>query len=199
MTAVAGSGITAMAHDPIIAKTAFFLSLITFTQASFLVMTKLFILFKEHYHQGMSEQTEHYPVILIILPITTILSIVLFRYGHFFDHQFSGHLPKAYFAIVTATGWAFMTWYLLFGLFVLKNYFKKYMFRRSYFDESQWALICPMVAYAVLGAFVYHTLLPYSFVLIVIAFFMIMDVLVLTYLMVRQFMAIKQRAFELKE
>jgi len=193
MTAVSGSGIAALAHDPMIAKAAFLLSLMPFTMAGFLGLVKLVSVFRSQYRLGRPERIEFLPSFFIIIPIATLLAITLFRYGHFFDHQLAGHLPEAYYALVTAGGWAFQLWYLALGVLLLGAYFKNHLFSMKYFDESQWGLICPMVALAVLGTFVYKTVFPSPFVLAVIGVFLVTDVIVLAWIASRQYMALVLR------
>jgi len=196
MLAVSGSGVAALAHDPMVSKAAFFLSLIPFTMAGFLLLVKLVSVFRSQYRLGKPDKVEFLPSFFIIIPIATLLAITLFRYGHFFDHQFGGHLPKAYFALVTAGAWAFELWYLVLGLFLLKGYMKNHLFNMRYFDESQWGLICPMVALSVLGAFVYKTLLPVPILQWTVFAFIVLDIFILAMLSVRQFRALVQRAKE---
>ncbi|MBW1792739.1 MAG: hypothetical protein JRJ14_10900 [Deltaproteobacteria bacterium] len=85
-----------------------------------------------------------------------------------------------------------MTWYMILGLFLLRDYFKNYLFSKSYFDESQWGLICPMVAYAVLSTFVYKHGMAYTLTMGVTLSFMILDVIVLTTMIVRQYAKIQR-------
>ncbi len=186
MVAVSGAGIAALAHDPSLAQLAFFLSLVPFTMAFFLTSVKLFALFKAHYQVGLPEKMEFLPSFLMVLPIVTLISISLFRYGHYLDHEFGLGLTKAYYALVTAGGWAFSFWYLILGVILLADYFRNYAFDKTHFDESQWAFICPMVAFAVLGAFVYHTLLSHDIVIWLIIGFLVLDLVVLGTLMKRQ-------------
>ncbi len=193
MTSVSGSGIAALAHGSTVANIAFFMSLIPFTMAIFLLSVKLFSLFKEHYQTGLSQKVEFLPSFFIVIPIITLLSITLFRYGHFLDHQLGGHLPKAYFTVVTTGGWAMMFWYIALGIVLLKDYWKNNLFNMKYFDESQWGLICPMVAFAVLGSFVYKTLLPNPIFIAIILTFMALDVSIILAILVRQYKALKYR------
>jgi hypothetical protein len=187
MTAVSGAGVAALAHDPIIARTAFFLSLIPFSMASFLLLVKLLSIFRTQYRQGLSERIESLPSFFIVIPIVTLLAITVFRYGHFFDHHFTGtQLPEGFFALVTGLGWAFELWYLALGLVLLGGYLKNYLFNLNYFDESQWGLVCPMVAMSVLGAFVYKTLLPSPVVMWVSVAFLFLDIALIGWLAVRQ-------------
>lgn len=188
MTSVSGSGIAALAHDDTVAGTAFFMSLIPFTMALFLAIVKLTSLFKSHYELGLPEKVEFLPSFFIVVPIVTLLSITLFRYGHFFEHQAGIHIPNAYYSLATGGGWAFMFWYIALGLILLKDYWKDQLFNMRYFDESQWGLICPMVAFAVLGSFAYKTTLPNPLVMWLIVCFMALDVTILAISLVRQYM-----------
>ena len=124
----------------------------------------------------------------------TLLAITLFRYGHFFHHYFHQPIPKAYYALVTGGSWAFMSWYLALGVFLLKDYFKNNLFSRNYFDESQWGLICPMVSFAVLGSFVYKTLLPSNIVLDLVIGFLMLDLIIMSYLFIKQVKTIWKRS-----
>ncbi len=196
MTAVSGSGIAALAKDPLIAKAAFMLSLIPFTMAAFLGLVKLVSVFRSQYRLGRPERIEFLPSFFVIIPIVTLLAITLFRYGHFFDHQFGGHLPEGYYVLVTAGGWAFQLWYLALGVLLLGAYFKNNLFSMKYFDESQWSLICPMVALSVLGTFVYKTTLPSPMVFAIILLFTVLDVVVIAWIASRQYMALVSRSRE---
>ena len=95
MVAVSGAGIAALAQNPEIAGSAFFLSLVPFTMAFFLTLVKLFVLFKAHYHLGLPKKVEFLPSFLMVVPIVTLLTISLFRYGHYLDYAFGLPLSKA--------------------------------------------------------------------------------------------------------
>lgn len=199
MSSVSGSGIAALAADETIAKGAFLLSLIPFTMAAFLALVKLVSIFRSQYRLGRPERIEFLPSFFVIIPLTTLLSITLYRYGHFFHHHFEGHIPAAYDSFVTAGAWAFQLWYLALGLLLLGAYFKNNLFSMKYFDESQWSLICPMVALAVLGAFVYKTTFPHPIVLAAVGVFLVADVVVIAWLASRQYMALVSRSREPRE
>jgi tellurite resistance protein TehA-like permease len=196
MTAVSGSGIAALAKDPMIAKAAFMLALIPFTMAGFLGLVKLVSVFRSQYRLGRPERIEFLPSFFVIIPIVTLLAITLFRFGHFFDHHYAGHLPQAYYVLVTAGGWAFQLWYLALGVVLLGAYFKNNLFSMKYFDESQWSLICPMVALSVLGTFVYKTTLSSPVVFAIVLLFTVLDVVVIAWIASRQYMALVSRSRE---
>ncbi len=158
MISVSGMGIAAMAHDSTIAHTASFLSLISATMGVFLFLVKLISVFQSHFvTKGMPER-QFLPSFLIVVPIVTLYAISFFRFGHYLEHQFDLSLG-AFYVLIVALPFAFQTWYLGFGLTMLKDYFKKDFFKKEYY-VSLWAFICPFVGYAVLGAFVYKFFLP---------------------------------------
>ena len=190
MVSVTGAGIAYLAHGGL-ADFVFFLSLVAFSMALFLLSVKLFSLLKSHYAGGMPEKIEFLASFFVVMPIVTLLSISILRYGYFFQHKFHQPLPPALFTFLAGFGFALMSWYLLLGLFLMRDYFKKYLFNMAYFDESQWGLICPMVAYSVLATFVYKHGFAYPLLLLVILGFMALDVLVLGTMLVKQFRKIR--------
>ncbi len=152
MLTVTGTGIAAMANDAAVANTAAFMSLISGTMGLFLLTVKMIALFKSHFAaEGMPER-QFYPSFLIVVPNITLYAISMFRFGHYLEHQHAFEMG-AYYLIVMTVAFAFETWYLLFGLSLLKNYLKKHFSKEFY--VSQWGLVCPVVAYAVLGSFVH--------------------------------------------
>lgn len=191
MTSVTGTGISYLAHGGL-ADIVFFLSITIFTMALFLLLVKLFSLFKTHYASGLPTKIEFLPSFFVVVPIITILTISLLRYGYYFQHKFDVMLPKALFSFVAAGGFGLMTWYMILGLFLLRDYFKKYLFSGDYFDESQWGLICPMVAYAVLSTFVYKHGMSYPLTMGVTLLFMLLDVVILAFMISRQYLKIKR-------
>ncbi len=157
MVTVTGSGIAALAQDKAIADIAAFMVLVTGSMGFFLFLVKLFALFKSHFGQDGLPDKKFLPSLLIVVPNITIYAITLFRFGHYLEKHQGAHL-KAFFMVVMVTSFAFQTWYMLFGLALLRDYFKRHLTKE--FHVSQWGLVCPFVAYSVLGAFVYATFFP---------------------------------------
>lgn len=184
MGSVTGTGIAAMAVDPSVAHAAAFISMVTFTMAVFLLAIKIFILFKNSLSGDGLPENQFLPSMLMIVPILTIFGISLFRYGHYFERQFGAHMGP-YFAIVTVLTFAFQTWYLIFGLTLLKKFLVK-DFRKEY-HISQWGLVCPFVAFAVMGSFVFANFLASQLLLIIIVLTTFVFVFLYFYLLVKQF------------
>ena len=157
MVTVTGTGIAALAQDVSVANTAAFMSLMSGTMGLFLFAVKLIALFKSHFAASSLPEKQFLPSFLIVVPSVTLYAISMFRFGHFLEHH-HGFEMGAYFLIVMVTAFAFETWYMLFGLALLKDYFKRHFFKE--FHVTQWGLICPMVAYTVLGSFVYKVFVP---------------------------------------
>jgi len=157
MLSTVGTGIAAMAKDPTIANSAAFLSMISFSMGLFLFVVKLITLFKNHFSSPNLPEKTFLPGFLIVVPNITLFAITAFRLGHFLEHQHHFHLD-AFFYFVIGLSFAFEVWYMLFGLSLLSQYFKTHHFREFY--PTQWGLICPLVAFVVLGAFTYNVVLP---------------------------------------
>lgn len=158
MGTVTLTGIAAMAKAPYIAHLAASLAFVSGTMAFFLLIVKLISIFKSHFAADGLPDKQFLPSMLIVVPIVTLLAISGFRLGHYFHKQLGFHTEFLEFAIV-AFAFAFETWYLMFGLALLKDYFKKNFFQKEFYI-TQWGLICPFVAYAVLGSFLYKLFIP---------------------------------------
>lgn len=154
MLTVTGTGFAALAESPNIAHTAAFLSFISGSMGMFLFLVKIISVFKKHFTatDGLGDK-QFLPSFLIVIPNITLYAISLFRIGHYLEKHHHFHLDS-YFLIVITVAFAFETWYMLFGIALLKDYFKKDYFKKEFY-VSQWGLICPFVAYAVLSGFVY--------------------------------------------
>jgi hypothetical protein len=166
MLTVTGTGIAAMAKDSTTAHVAAFMSFVSGSMGVFLLLVKMIMIFKSHFKKTGLPEKQFLPSFLIVIPNITLFAISAFRIGHYIEHQFSYDLGP-YFLIVTTFAFAFETWYLFFGLTLLKDYFTKYYFKNEYYI-AQWGLICPIVAYGVLGSFVFSTFIPNIILYIVI-------------------------------
>lgn len=162
MISVSGMGIAAMAHNPDIAGTAAFLSMISATMGAFLFVVKLISVFQSHFSATGMPERQFLPSFLIVVPVLTIYAISFFRFGHYLEHNFDIQL-SAFYQFVVAVPFAFQTWYLGFGVTMLMDYFKKDFFRKEYY-VTLWAFICPFVGYAVLGSFFHKFFAPVSVV-----------------------------------
>ncbi len=158
MGTVTLTGIAAMSQSSGIAHSAASLAAISGTMASFLLIVKLISIFKSHFASEGLPEKQFLPSMLIVVPIITLLAISGFRLGHYFHRQF-GFEMEFLELFVIGFSYAFETWYLWFGLVLLKDYFKNHFFKNEFY-MSQWGLICPFVAYAVLGSFVYKLFVP---------------------------------------
>ncbi len=168
MLTVTGMGIAAMAKDAEIAHWAAFMSLISGSMGLFLLLVKIIAIFQRHFEADSLGEKQFLPSFLIVIPNVTLYALSAFRFGHYLEHHHGLHLD-AYFIIVITVSFAFETWYMIFGLALLKDYFKKHYFKKEFY-VTQWGFICPFVAYAVLGSFVYKVFYPsailYSVVII---------------------------------
>jgi len=156
MLSVVGTGIAAMSKDPQIANLAAFMSLIAISMGLFLLGVKMILIFRKHFLAKRLPEKQFLPSFLIVIPNLTLYGLSLFRLGHFLEATKGFHLDS-YFYIVIGLFFAFEIWYMLFGLNLLRDYFKNHHFKDFYL--TQWGFICPLVAFVVLGAFAYKYVL----------------------------------------
>ncbi len=172
MTTVIGTGLAALASSPVIAGIAAFFSFVTGSMGVLLFALFLTLGVLNLFKSESLPSKEAMPALLSAVPIVTLLSISGFRLVHYFEKQFDFHMHWAAVVLVLG-GFAFQTWYLITGLHVMRDYFKNHYVQDG-FHVSHWSLICPFVAYAVLGSFLYKVFIPnpliYTLVLITGAF-----------------------------
>jgi len=171
MLAVTGSGIAALSKDVTVAHTAAFISLMFATMAIFFLVIKITLVFQKYLSDAGLPEKQYLPSFLNIVPAITLLSITFFRLGHYIENNFDFHIDH-FFTIIITTAFALETWYLIFGATVIFEYFKKHHFTKDYYP-SQWALICPFVAYAVLGSFTYNVFVQAGVIKIMILISMV--------------------------
>ncbi len=152
MVSVVGSGIAALAKNPQVAHAAAFFTLMGATGAMFLLVVKQVTLMQVHYQKPGIPDRQLLPSVLSVVPILTVLAIVGFRLSHYAHVHLGFHMEWAGPVLVAAV-FAFQTFYLGFGLTLLKDFLVSDL-RRSEFYPGLWGLVCPFVAWAVLGAFV---------------------------------------------
>ncbi len=166
MVTVTGTGIAAMSANATIAHIAAFLSMISGSMGFFLLMVKLVVIFKKHFASKGLPEKQFLPSFLIVVPNITLYAISAFRLGHYLGVQHGMHV-EAFSLIVIVLSFAFEIWYLLFGLSLMKDYFKKDYFKKEYYP-SLWGLVCPFVAFAVLGSFTYKLFAPWGLFIILV-------------------------------
>ena len=158
MITVTGTGIAALSKTPSIAHIAAFMSIVTGSMGLFLLMVKTIAIFKSHFSAPGLPEKQFLPSLLIVVPNITLFAISGFRLVHYMEHQLGAHIHWLGQAIILLS-FAFEVWYMAFGLYLLKSYFRKHLFNAE-FHVSQWGLICPFVAFAVLGSFFYKSFVP---------------------------------------
>lgn len=158
MLAVTGTGFAAVTTTPWLAHAAALLSMVPLTMAGFLFIVKMVAIFTAHFHADDLPARQFMPGFLSAVPIVTLMAISLFRLGHYLHRHLHLEVGAWYFWVIGAA-YAFELWYLGFGLTMLRDYFRRDFFSKEYY-LSQWALVCPFVAFAVLGAFLYSVFIP---------------------------------------
>lgn len=151
MLSVVASGVAALAKDISVADTAAFFALVSGSFSIFLTFTGLMISLHNQIFAKSLPENDRLPAFLNLIPVTTVLAITFFRLGHYLENRFEYHLDSFFFFIILGT-FAFQTWYLLFSIGLIKPFWRQ-DFLSDNFYLAQWSLICPFIAYAVLGSF----------------------------------------------
>jgi hypothetical protein len=183
-----------MSKDSAIANTAAFMSMISGVMGIFLLSIKLIVLFKSHFAAKGLPEKQFLPSFLIVIPNITLFAISAFRFGHFLEHHHAFHMG-AYFYMVIGLAFAFEIWYLIFGLFLLADYFKQHHFREFY--VTQWGLICPLVAFVVLGSFAYDLIAQSPILYVVFVITMVVTISLFFELLYKQIKCSKKNSQEL--
>lgn len=173
MLSVVGTGISAMSKNAQIANLAAFMSMISISMGLFLLFVKMVLIFRRHFSDKGLPEKQFLPSFLIVIPNLTLYGISLFRLGHYLEHVKGFHLDY-YFYLVIGLFFAFEIWYMIFGLNLLKDYFKNHHFNDFYM--TQWGFICPLVAFVVLGAFAYNVVFESAILYFVLAITMFISV-----------------------
>ena len=170
--------------------------MISITMGLFLLLVKMVMIFKSHFSAEGLPDKNFLPSFLIVIPNITLFAISLFRLGHFLEHHHGFHL-EGYFYIVIGFAMAFEIWYMLFGLSLLIPYFRNHHFREFY--VSQWGLVCPFVAFTVLGSFAYNNVLAVPVINIMIYITLIVTVALYFELLFKQIKCLKSEVNNLSE
>lgn len=159
MATVTLTGFAALATNPMVAHSAAFMASISGTMGFFLLVVKTIALFKSHFAATGMPERQFFPSFLIVIPNITLYAISAFRMLHYLETQFPDVHLHGLATILVTSFFAFETWYMLFGLALLKDYFKKHFFNKEFY-VTQWGLVCPLVAYSVLAAFTFSAFVP---------------------------------------
>lgn len=156
MVSVGIAASAAMSHTLATNIIAFIASVFFFVLALFLVNLKLILGFKSILRQGVDEKVS--PTLWIIIPIVTLMGITLVRLISGVHHHFLDKNPSPVLIMVMLT--LLISVQLIFGILgyaVMKHnrYFEKYISGND-FHVGSFSLICPGVAFVVLGMFYIH-------------------------------------------
>ncbi len=189
MATVTGSGFAALAENKTIGGFAAFLTLISLTMVIFLTSVKIFSIFKKHLSRDAILENHFMPTYLIVVPIITLIGIAIFRLGHYAQHVFHAPILFVIAKILMIMLYAFEVWYFVFGLMMLKNYWKDYLVGK--FHVSQWGLICPFVALGALSGFIYKAFFQNAIFLGIIFILILGTSVFYLFLLKRQFKCLK--------
>ncbi|MBI4734120.1 MAG: hypothetical protein HY779_04810 [Rubrobacteridae bacterium] len=156
MLAVGFAAPAAMSHHMTIVTIAFLLAMLSAITSIFLMTIKMVLGFKSMLKKGISFDAA--PSIWMFIPIATLLGITFVRLTSSISHNFMHSEPPALLMFIVLS--AFVSLQLLvgyLGYLVLRriSYFEK-IFTGEKRSIGAYSLICPGVAFFVLGMFFVH-------------------------------------------
>lgn len=153
MIAVGFSAPGAMSSNGIVSGIAIFMAIFFLIIALSLTLLKIVFAMRDILTHGITKETS--VSIWIMLPIFTLSGITLIRltFG-FYHHIIHDTVPTAWLFLVTASLFSLELMFGAIGYFVMKKmgYFKDYIYGKEKSSLS-FAIICPGVAFFVLGFF----------------------------------------------
>ena len=160
--AMVGVGLAApaaMSHNNMVIGISYLLSIFFTTGALFLGMIKLIIGMSDMFKQGVSQTA--LPTLWVVIPILTTTGIAMMRLSHGLHTLQLGHGASNY--ILLTIIFSIQIIFFLMGLAVMKrmNYFQT-LLKHQENTPVTFALICPGVAFVVMGHFVVNKVIMAS-------------------------------------
>ncbi|WP_155303605.1 TsoY family (seleno)protein [Desulfosarcina widdelii] len=149
----------AMSHNDVVIGTSYLLSIFFTTGALFLGMIKLVIGMNDIFKQGVSRAS--LPTLWVVIPISTTAGIAIMRLSHGLHTLELGHGASNY--ILLAIIFSIQIVFFLMGWAVMNrmNYFHA-LLNHQEDTPVTFALICPGVAFVVMGHFVLNKVITVS-------------------------------------
>jgi tellurite resistance protein TehA-like permease len=167
LVSLAGSGVAGTSGNPQISGIAVIGTLVTVAVGILLLSAKLINLIKPMIKGKDLPAVPILPAYFILVPITCLFGISIFRLTSYFQKVYSYDLSSLLSVIVVLAYVFSMTW-LVFTVYLLGNYFKN-LFKRSEYSAPQWSMVCALVGSQVLGVYA-HSLYIKSPILYAINF-----------------------------
>ena len=167
LVSLAGSGVAGTSVHPQISGIAVIGTLVTVAVGILLLSAKLINLMKPIIKRKDLPAVPILPAYFILVPITCLFGISIFRLTSYFQKVYSYDLSSLLSVIVVLAYVFSMTW-LVFTVYLLGNYFRNLLMRSEY-SAPQWSMVCALVGSQVLGVYA-HSLYLKSPILYAINF-----------------------------
>ncbi|PHO11504.1 TsoY family (seleno)protein [Malaciobacter marinus] len=196
MISVGFSGPGAMSSNITVSSIGIFFAVFFAIVAISLTFIKIILAMREILESGISKETS--VSIWIMLPILTLLNIAFIRltFG-FYHHLVNDSVPSAWLFLITSSIFSLELIFAVVGYFVMKKlgYFKDYI-NGDKKSNLSFAIICPGVAFYVLGFFFIMAGLVKNNIITIFSpqFFIILAILVFVqYKTVRTFFKLEKK------
>lgn len=134
-----GSGIATMASNEMVASIAAMVSFFALGAGILLFVAKFTLLIYWQVKSASFPQNAVLPSYFIIIPITCLFGLSLFRMTLYLEAQYNLDIKEVSFLLINASYVATIGWGV-FSLYLLRSYFAKY-FYKSDFSPTQWAIV----------------------------------------------------------
>lgn len=152
LVSLAGSGIASTSENTQIAGIAVMGTVLTVAVGLLILFAKFSFLIKPIIKREALPSVPILPAFFVMIPITCLFGISLFRLTSYFQKVFSYDLSGVLPVIIVLSYVFSMVW-LIFTVYLLRYYFKN-LFLKSDFSAPQWGMVCALVGSQVLGVYV---------------------------------------------
>ena len=153
MVALVGSSIASMAQNQSLANISAFMTWMVFAMGLLLLAIKVMVLIINQLKAHTLPEKIFLPATLSIVPIICLYGVSYFKLNTYLTHTFNYNLEVfSYLGIISS--YVMATGYFLFCVYLIKDYFL-HEFIKHEFYPSQWGIVCALVGFEVLGAYVF--------------------------------------------
>lgn len=151
LVSLAGSGVAGTSGNPQISGIAVVGTVVTVTVGIILLFVKFVNLIKPMIKRKDLPSVGILPAYFILIPITCLFGISIFRLISYFQRVYSYNLSGHQSVIIVLLYVFSMSW-LAFSVYLLGNYFRN-QFLGSEYSAPQWSMVCALVGSQVLGVY----------------------------------------------
>ena len=153
MVALVGSGIASTAQNQSLSNISAFMTWMVFFMGLLLLAIKVMVLILNQLKAHTLPEKTFLPATLSIVPIICLYGVSSFKLNTYLTNTFNYNMEMfSYLAIISS--YVIATGYFLFCIYLIKDYFLREFIKHEFYP-SQWGIVCALVGFEVLGAYVF--------------------------------------------